>query len=244
MLLIVTDAHLLPGAPPTDDFLEMLEAVSSSAHDVLFLGDIMELWMAIGRYEDELHARFIEWCGKERDKRKLFFIEGNHEYFVASKYRRFFTGASEDALQLGNALFAHGQYIQEAPWGINRLTQRFFKSWFTRLVLRVIPGGETIIRKVKGALGSNGKYPHPVVPEARIEAWAGRLLEGDTPVDHLFLGHFHAARTLPLPGGRTCHVLPPWKEAGEVTLFDLDANRIVAAGPWRQVLDKSVIRNL
>lgn len=243
MLLIVTDAHLLPDTPASEDFWEMLSAVSSGEHDILFLGDVMELWMAISRYEDELHARFVEWARKENRNRKIYFIEGNHEYFVASKYKDAFTDASEDSLRLGRAFFTHGQYIQEAPWGINRLTQRFFKSWFTRLVLRVIPGGETIIRKVKGALGSNGKYPHPVVPEARIEAWSGRILEGDASVGHLFLGHFHAARTLSLPGGRTCHVLPPWKQAGEVTLFDLDANRIATAGPWRQVLDKSVIKN-
>ena len=79
MIFLVADAHLEDGQELDGEFSAMLEALSRTDCDVIFLGDIMDLWIAKPRYEKGCHEAFIRWCREEAAKRKVFFVEGNHE---------------------------------------------------------------------------------------------------------------------------------------------------------------------
>ena len=235
MLLIVTDAHLLPGSARNDDFRAMLRAISASPHDVLFLGDIMELWMAIPRYETPEHAAFLEWCRSESARRKVFFVEGNHEFQVSAEHRDCFTEVAVESMILGDCLFCHGACIQEPPWGITRLLLRFFRTRFVNVVLRIVPGGSTIINTFKRLLGSNGKYRNaPVVPEQKIRRWLSAVKRRNPNLKLCFLGHFHTGKSLAVES-LDCHIIPPWKESQEILLLDTTRETFTLS-PWKALL--------
>ena len=236
MLCIVTDAHIDAGTPQADEFFEMLEAISKTPHDVLFLGDIMELWFAIWRYEKDFHRQFIAWCIKEKENRKIYFIEGNHEFYATSKYRWAFTKCDENSLLLDDVFFAHGHKIQEPPWGINRWTQWLIESKLTWALSVIVPFGQAIVDWIKGMLSSKGKYSRkPFVPTERIQMWAERILKRNPNIKHLFIGHFHKSETIKLANGAECRVLPPWKDTRDVSLFNFQTNTL-STQHWKKLL--------
>ena len=67
--LILADAHLRPGDSSAEkDFFSFLMEVEKLPLDtaLIFLGDIFELWIAVGHYEDPLHRRFLDWCAVKK----------------------------------------------------------------------------------------------------------------------------------------------------------------------------------
>ena len=236
MLCIVTDAHIDAGTPQADEFLEMLDALSSTPHDVLFLGDIMELWFAIWRYENDFHRQFVAWCRKEKEKRRIYFIEGNHEFYATSKYRDAFTQGTVNSILLGEAFFTHGHRIQEPPWGINRWTQALIRSKPIWAGAVIVPFGHAIVDGIKRMLSSNGKYnKKPFVPTEKIQAWAEGVIKKNPNIKHLFIGHFHKSETIKLANEAECHVLSPWKDTRDISLFNLQSNTL-STQHWKKLL--------
>ena len=43
--------------------------------------NIFDLWIALPRYEDEIHTKFIDWCRKQKHIRTIGYLEGNHEFY-------------------------------------------------------------------------------------------------------------------------------------------------------------------
>ena len=232
MMFIVADAHLADGQELDGDFSAMLEALSRTDHDVVFLGDIMDLWIAKPRYEKGCHQAFIRWCRAESARRKLFFVEGNHEFFVASRHKDVFTMATTGSLRLGDALFVHGHAIQGKPWSFNRWFIPLSKSWLGSLVLTLMPCGQAFARRVKRSLGN--RHPTPVLPEEEVRRWAASLAaKGE--LHELFLGHFHKRGDFTV-GGLRCHALPAWKYHGEAALYAPETHS-VTVGNWKELLE-------
>ena len=236
MIFLVADAQLEDGQELDSEFSAMLDVLSRTQNDVVFLGDIMDLWIAKPRYEKGCHEAFIRWCREESAKRKVFFVEGNHEFFVASRHKGAFTKAVEGSLRLGDALFVHGHAIQGKPWSFNRWFIPLCKSWLGSLVLALMPCGQAFARRVKHSLGN--RHPTPVLPEEEVRRWA-EPLAAKGELHELFLGHFHKGGDLAV-GNLQCHALPPWKQGGMAALYAPETHR-VTVGNWKELLEKSLI---
>ena len=70
-ILIAADVHA--GSPdcPYESFFQALESLAATDYDIIFLGDIFDLWIGIDRYETEWHRKFMDWCAVERKKRTV-----------------------------------------------------------------------------------------------------------------------------------------------------------------------------
>ena len=232
MMFIVADAHLDDGAELDGEFKAMLKALSRTDCDVVFLGDIMDLWIAKPRYEKGCHQAFIDWCRAESARRKVYFVEGNHEFFVASSHKDVFTTATTGSLRLEDALFVHGHAIQGKPWSFNRWFIPLSKSWLGSLVLALMPFGQAFARRVKRSLGN--RHPTPVLPEEEVRRWAAPLADKGE-LHELFLGHFHKGGEFTV-GELRCHALPAWKCGGMAALYAPDTHS-VTVGKWRELLE-------
>lgn len=234
MIFLVADAHLEDGQALDGEFGAMLEALSRTDYDVVFLGDIMDLWIAKPRYEKGCCQAFVRWCREESARRKVYFVEGNHEFFVASRHREAFTEATAGSLRLGDTLFVHGHLIQGKPWSFNRWFIPLCKSWLGSLVLALMPCGQAFAGRVKRSLGN--RHPTPVFPEEEVRRWA-EPLAAKGGLHELFLGHFHKGGSFAV-GELECHALPPWKQGGLVALYAHDTHS-VTVGNWKELLEKS-----
>ncbi len=233
MIFLVADAHLEDGQELDGEFSAMLEALSRTDYDVVFLGDIMDLWIAKPRYEKGCCQAFVRWCREESARRKVYFVEGNHEFFVASRHREAFTEATAGSLRLGDTLFVHGHLIQGKPWSFNRWFIPLCKSWLGSLVLTLMPCGQAFARRVKRSLGN--RHPTPVLPEEEVRRWA-EPLAAKGGLHELFLGHFHKGGSFAV-GELECHALPPWKQGGMAALYAHDTHS-VTVGNWKELLEK------
>lgn len=233
MLILVADAHETADSTTRDDFLAMLDAISNTTHDVAFLGDIMDLWIAIPRYEDNLQRAFLKWCTTESKRRKVFFVEGNHEFFVAKNHQHAFSITNKAQITIPNLCrLEHGHNIQEGPLGFNRLFMHLCKSTLGYVILKLMPFGQKVAETVKKRLGSNGKIFPTKLPTQRITHWTNSL---NNAPQYVFIGHFHIAENITTQNGRTCHIIPPWKNNQEITLFDYNTHSITTT-PWKNAL--------
>lgn len=233
MLLVIADAHEYQDSPNSGEFMKMLDAIEKSPCDVVFLGDIMDLWIAIPRYEDEFHVYFRKWCERQRGQgRKLFFVEGNHEFFVARNCSGAFTESSEKTLKIGDILFAHGHFSTEKRFNFNKLFIGLSKSWLGLFVLKFMPWGQAFANKVKAMMGSRYTQAQSRVPEEDVSAWAAQNAEDAASV---ILGHFHVQARMPIDEKSCCIVLPAWKYKGEIALIE---NENVRIGKWSDLIGK------
>ncbi len=79
----IADVHLETMKDPRG-FWDMLDGLDQLSEDyaIVFLGDIFDLWFALKNYEGSLQKNFADWCLKAGEKREIFFVEGNHEFYV------------------------------------------------------------------------------------------------------------------------------------------------------------------
>ena len=219
--LMIADAHLTCRTPE-DDFFRLLGHVSGIPRDigVIFLGDIFDLWIAIRGYETDEQRRFLDWCRREKDRREIVFLEGNHEFFVAKTYGGDFTYCSEDEFQSGLLQWLHGDRINKADFAYAVL--RFIlRNPFTRGFLWTIGStfGPAFAHYVRERLRITNQAHKQYFPEPH----ALKFLE-ECPADSIvFVGHFHD-RLTKTRNGRTLEVLPAYAEAAEIALFDPDSD--------------------
>ena len=112
-MIIITDAHISKAEGNHAIFFKMLEFLERNNQDLIFLGDIFDLWVALPRYEEEIHRDFIAWCRKQKSRRTIGYIEGNHEYYLADERELDFTWCSMNAWRRDatGVLFVHGDQI-------------------------------------------------------------------------------------------------------------------------------------
>ena len=215
--LMIADAHLTC-RKPEDDFFRVLDAVARLPGDigVIFLGDVFDLWIALRGYENDEHRRFLDWCRREKTKRKVVFLEGNHEFFVAKMYGDAFTYAGEDSYRDGNLLWLHGDRINKRDHGY-ALLRFIVRNALTRCFLRLVGPtfGPTFAHYVRERLRStNQAYKHDFP-----EPYALRFLSSCLPDSVVFAGHFHD-RVTKTADGRTMEVLPAYANASELAFYD------------------------
>ena len=100
-----------------------------------------------------IHRRFLSWCGAQKKYRRIGFIEGNHEYFLAEERRDFFTWCSDGPYHRdgkGN-LFCHGDQVNRRDRNYLRF-RKMAKNGLTKTVLRLMPFGPEFVEQLKARL--------------------------------------------------------------------------------------------
>ena len=235
MRLFIADAHIQEGTPQAADFHHMLDAISETSHDVVFLGDILDLWIAIPRYEKDRFKDFIQWCQKEKPRRRLVFLEGNHEFFITRRHGDLFHASAVGMLQEGDCAYLHGDHIQGHQFG-HWLLHYLTKSLFGICVLTCLPWGPAIANWARRTFSSKAKGTAGHFPLKPIRQWAKREMENG--MQHVFLGHFHSYHQWKFSRKRSCTILPAWKFHQEIGLFDEKTGKLAIA-PWRRLLPPS-----
>lgn len=118
-ILLIADSHLKEHCPEWNVFRSLLEKISETDYDVLFLGDIFDVWIAVPGFETTIHRTFMEWCLREKKKRNLWFLEGNHEFFIKRNRAEYFTEVFPENVLLDNGAFyaVHGDTVNHHDFG-------------------------------------------------------------------------------------------------------------------------------
>ena len=161
-IIFIADAHLVDAPDSSDGFFEFLKKIGESEYQIVFLGDIFELWIAFDAYEEPIHRRFLEWCRTEKERRMVGFLEGNHEFYVAWRHGDAFTWAAESThcLSNGKICLMHGDRVNESDF-LYRVFREFMRNPVTRLVVRLAgPGiGRALSQKILyGLKNKNMRY--------------------------------------------------------------------------------------
>ena len=223
-LLLIADSHVRSGKNSFGAFFQMLSWIETTNYDVVFLGDIMELWIGLKGYEEEIHKRFLSWCAAEKKHRKIYFLEGNHEYFVLPGHARYFTKAAHDELRIGGLLLTHGDtlaatraHLRFRWWCKSRL------AWF---LLRFMPFAKSCVRLIKRKLERRSRMRKKAFPERALSSWSAEQFQSNAPPNAILAGHFHKQFQIKRKDGTLFAVLPAWMDRGEVALYLPDENKI------------------
>jgi len=228
-MILIADAHA--GDASAEAFFEMLDAIADTGEAVVFLGDIFDLWIGLPRYETDLHRRFIAWCRRERDRRAVGFVEGNHEFFVVRHHSDAFTWSSENAYQdpVGR-VFVHGDLIDRRD-----LRYRFFrvisKNALVHAFLGVAPAGPSLVRWVQRCLGRRDGVCSKPIPRESVARFSASWFARDA--HRIFCGHFHPDSQSEIHD-ESVVIVPAWNTGGCIAITTRETG--VRAGPWQSLL--------
>ena len=232
-MIIITDAHVSSAKKNYITFFQMLEAIRGNDQDVIFLGDIFDLWIALPRYEEDIHRDFIDWCRDQKQYRTIGYMEGNHEYYLADERGDAFTWCSVDPWwqDAAGTLFVHGDQV-------NRRDRKYLsfrklaKNKITKFITRCLPFGPKIADFIKQGLKKTNVEFRIDLPRGEIELFAKRrFAEG---IDTIFVGHFHQEYLFRDRESKELHILPDWFSTQKVTLYHRKF-REVASVHWKNL---------
>jgi UDP-2,3-diacylglucosamine hydrolase len=232
-MIIITDAHISKATGNHAIFFKMLESLEKNNQDLIFLGDIFDLWVALPRYEENIHRDFSAWCRNQKSRRTIGYMEGNHEYYLANGRASDFTWCSMNAWQrdASGVLFVHGDRINRKDK--NYLAFRtLVKNKISKFIICRLPFGPKIAISIKKRLKKTNVKFRLQLPEAQIEDFAkARFAEG---VHVIFMGHFHQQYLYRNHDAKELHVLPDWFGTQKVTIYHRDL-REVKSIHWQEV---------
>ena len=192
-ILLITDSHLTEHCPERTVFRSLLEKIAESEYDVLFLGDIFDVWIGCTGYESSVHQEFMEWCRREKEKRNLWFIEGNHEFFIHRKRSEYFTGVFPDYALLDDGAFfaAHGDRINyhDTAFKLLRGVLRNPLSYFLLKLFGYTGFGTSFSGEVRKDLRTTNQTQRHYFPEAELLELEQTLRKKN--VTSAVVGHFH-----------------------------------------------------
>jgi len=232
-MIIVTDAHISEAADNHTAFFRMLEAFEKTDHDLIFLGDIFDLWIAMPRYEKDIHARFSAWCRNQKPLRAIGFLEGNHEFYVADEKPETFTWCSKNAWRRDNTgvLFVHGDQINRKDkiyLGFRKLA----KNKITKFILRTLPCGPSLIGSFQLGLSRLNNKTRGYLPGEEIEKFAESGFAAG--VDTIFVGHFHREYRYRNYESKELYVLPDWLSTQKITIFQ-ECPKLIKSIHWKEL---------
>lgn len=210
----------------------MLAWISTTEYDVAFLGDVLELWIGLKRYSSPLTAEFLTWVSAEKPRRRVFFLEGNHEFFVVCHHRDVFAQSAENELVLDGVVFSHGDTAQGDP---AHLRFRWWsKSRLVHFLLHWMPGAPAVVRHVKRSFERRNALRDHRYPAESVVGWGNECFARHPEARRIILGHFHCHQEHFLPDGRQITVLPAWKDSFQVGLLNLANSKLVIEN-WRNL---------
>jgi UDP-2,3-diacylglucosamine pyrophosphatase LpxH len=232
-MIIVTDAHVSKAQKNHTAFFEMLDFFENCHHDLIFLGDIFELWVALADYESDIHHDFIEWCHEQKKYRNIGFVEGNHEYYLATERAQAFSWISSDAWYWNDSrtLFVHGDQINYRD-RFHLAFRKLFKNQMAKVIVNSLPFGPKYVESFKQRLKhTNTKFRlHLPLEEIKFFAEA-RFAEG---FNTIFVGHFHQEYIYCNSDAKLLYILPDWFSSQKVTLFNQKSKETTFLH-WKQI---------
>ncbi|MCB1044322.1 MAG: metallophosphoesterase [Acidobacteria bacterium] len=231
LYLVVSDAHVSSWYHNESVFFDMLQAIKETELNVVFLGDIFDLWIGVPRYETSAQKAFLVWCEEQKGVREIGFIEGNHEFFVHHYHRDVFSWSDSKQHIVGRVVFAHGDLAN--PKDINYLRfRRWTNNDFTRNLIRWMPWGPTITQRLKRKLEGSNKPFKLTFPAEEIGGYGSELAGASH--DLVVIGHFHRETIIDMDSGKL-FVAPDWWSTGRVALLEIQSGDI-EVGPWQELL--------
>lgn len=233
-MIIITDAHISKARGNHTAFFKMLAAIERTEHDLILLGDIFDLWIALPRYEEDLHIKFTAWCQEQKHRRTIGYLEGNHDFFLASQRAEAFTWCSNGAWRQDEAgiLFVHGDQINRKDLKYLAL-RKLTKNSMTKYILRYLPYGPDIAKSFKRGLKKTNKQFRIQIPLDEIKFFAdNRFAEG---IDIGFVGHFHQEYCYQNRESKKLFVLPDWLATQKITLYQKNPKKITMMH-WKELL--------
>lgn len=212
----------------------MLTALGKGPGDVVFMGDIFDLWIALPRYENEIHHRFLAWCRREKDRRRIGFVEGNHEFFVAQTHASAFTWCTQRAWwqNAEGHLFCHGDRINRADR--HYLTfRKTTKNPIAKGILSCLPSGPRLVDRIKRGLKGTNTVFRKHLPLDELQAFAEARFQ--EKAKRIFVGHFHRSYHYRGIRGGALDTLPAWCSRGWVSVLRPAADEL-RKGPWQDFL--------
>jgi UDP-2,3-diacylglucosamine pyrophosphatase LpxH len=232
-MIIVTDAHVSKRTGNHATFFKMLEFLEGSRQDLIFLGDIFDLWVALPGYESDIHHDYIEWCREQKKHRTIGFMEGNREYYLATGRVQAFSWCSADAWYRDDAgnLFVHGDQINRRDRNYLAF-RKLLKNQAAKFILKRLPFGPRYAESFKLLLKHTNTEFRLHLPRGEIKVFAeSRFAEG---VDSIFVGHFHQEYIYRNSDSKTLYILPDWFSTQKVTVFDQESKKTTYLH-WKQI---------
>ena len=218
--VLVADCHVREGTEKTGEFRAMLQKLSTLKPEcaVIFLGDIFDLWIAHKGYEGTLHREFLDWCSIQKEKRKVVFIEGNHELYVKRIHKECFTFVSEKEYPANGCCFCHGDQFNSRDWGYT-LFRFLLRNPVMCFLAKISSGflGPLTARLVKKIFCCRGSKEHKALPEKLFERYALSLKKRG--IYKVAAGHFHRSWSFKGVPSVEIRLVPAWENRGEITLF-------------------------
>ena len=218
-MIIVTDAHISEANGNQAVFFKMLECLQGNSQDLIFLGDIFDLWIALPRYEENIHRDFISWCRLQKNHRTIGYMEGNHEYYLANERAADFSWCSHEPWRrnASGILFVHGDQINRKDKKYLKF-RKLAKNNITKSILRYLPFGPQITQIIKRELKKTNTNFRTQLPEAEIKNFGkARFAEG---VKTIFMGHFHRQYLYHNHDSKALYLLPDWFSTQKVTIYN------------------------
>ena len=190
---MITDSHLTEHCPERAVFRFLLEKISCSDYDVLFMGDIFDVWIGTPGYETSVHHEFMTWCCREKEKRNIWYLEGNHEFFISRNRSQYFTEVFSEGVFLDDGAFyaAHGDMVNEQDKSYAFL-RGFLRNPISYLVMKLFGYtgfGTSFSGEIRKDLkGINQKQKH-YFPESELRRLDQKLRSFG--VKYAAVGHFH-----------------------------------------------------
>jgi UDP-2,3-diacylglucosamine pyrophosphatase LpxH len=232
-MIIITDAHISKASGNHATFFKMLEFFEDIQQDLIFLGDIFELWVALPGYESDIHHAYIEWCRDQKKYRTIGFMEGNREYYLAAEKPQAFSWCSADAWyrdEAGN-LFVHGDQINRRDKNYLAF-RKLLKNRVAQFILNCLPFGPRLTESFKRRLSHTNTAFRLHLPRDEIKTFAdSRFAEG---VESIFVGHFHREYAYRNPDSKALYIMPDWFSTQKVTLFDQESQKATYLH-WEQI---------
>ena len=244
--ILVADSHLSgdKSDPAAEDFFAMLDRIASfilkrkkeARPALVFLGDIFELWIAVRGYENSCHERFLAWCRKYKEEFPVYFIEGNHEFFVTEKYGKDFSRCTASQIERDEIVFLHGDLINLTDWKYRSL-RILLRNPFTAFLLYLFAdfGGKSVAEKIRNTLKGSNLENKKYFPAAFMEQRAYSLFRNNKGI--LIAGHLHDQHILSSENGsQHIYTLPAWNmEKGNIGCLSSDGK--ITIFPWHKLPD-------
>ena len=236
-MIIIADAHVDESRGNAAGFFQMLEIIEKTDHDVVFLGDIFELWIALPRYEKDFHRNFTAWCEIQKRRRSIGFIEGNHEYFVAARKQEYFSWCSDGAgwTDAKGLLFCHGDQINRCDKNY-LLFRKISKNPISKTLVRFLPFGPRILEMLKQFLKRTNLDFRESLPQQAIADFAE--IQFNAGIHTIFAGHFHRAYRYRNAESKTLYIVPGWYKAQQIMLYEKQSGRVSSCN-WRELQNLS-----
>jgi UDP-2,3-diacylglucosamine pyrophosphatase LpxH len=218
-MFIIADAHIHQRSDKLQTFFEMLTYIAQESEDIVFLGDIFDLWIALPNYEEAIHRRFLTWCNVQRRHRSIGFVEGNHEFYLAAQRKTYFSWCASSPYHWipRKILFAHGDQINRRDHRY-LFFRRLAKNRISAIIMQSLPLGAQLALYLKRRLKHTNQAFRKHFPRDQLRAYAdAQFAQG---VKTIFIGHFHRFYQYAPQKDRRLFILPAWLNDNQITYFD------------------------